>query len=112
MSPTIGADVPEKLQERIDQQQVGDESRSATVRRLLRRRLDRIEPEPRLVRVGYALRGVSAACLFLWIASHLPTVDAVLYVGLVCLILSLTIRVYHGPPLITSIRRWAESLKG
>ena len=40
MSPTIGADVPESLKDEVDEYRDEDESRSAAVRRLIRRGLD------------------------------------------------------------------------
>lgn len=112
MSPVIGADVPEQLMERIDDHKPDGRSRSAAMRRMIRSHLDRIEPDPPLIRLGNSLRALSAACLLLWIASQLPTIDLILYIGMISLFGSLTIRFYHGPPLRATLEDQMNRMRG
>ena len=86
MSPVISSDVPEELAERVDEESEADESRSATVRRLIRTGLSHQDQN------GIHLTYPAAIGLIGWafvIAAFMDTTPTAGYAGIV--ILTITI---------------------
>jgi len=110
MSPTIGADVPKDLQEELDAHREQGESRSAAIKRLLRRQFAAEESPPLQIQAANVAMITSAVLLFIYLGTLIPQNRWIYFSGLLLFLTNVLLKLHAGrysPPSPSDVIRAA-----